>query len=239
MKKGELTTQQIVILIILIVSFLIILFLLFRLSLGATSQKEICHNSVITRGKSLFTEALDCKTDYICISGGGDCENFISSSKIEIKLDEKSKESIMKVLADQMSSCWWTFGEGKINYGTSGGTSLKCAICSIIRFDGKIQESLQSISYKEFYDYLEKTKKDEAKTYLAYLYTSWSLDSLKISSEFNVPLDGDSINTAESYSIITGIDDNLFNSDSFLETVLIKSKETSTKTKCEEFVTKA
>ena len=57
-KKGELTTHQLVGLIILIVSFAVILFLLFRLNLGETTNKEICHNSVIMKGKSIASKLI-------------------------------------------------------------------------------------------------------------------------------------------------------------------------------------
>ena len=49
-KKGEMTTQQIVLLIILIASFAVILGFLFKLNFGAESEKDICHNSVVLRG---------------------------------------------------------------------------------------------------------------------------------------------------------------------------------------------
>ena len=52
-KKAELTTQQLIGLIVLIVSFGVILFLILRLDLGETSKKEICHNSVLLKDKSL------------------------------------------------------------------------------------------------------------------------------------------------------------------------------------------
>ena len=47
--RAELTTQQIVGLIILIISFVIILYFIFALNLGETTDKEICHNSVALR----------------------------------------------------------------------------------------------------------------------------------------------------------------------------------------------
>src|SRR3989339_538597 len=78
-KRGELTTQQIVGLIILITSFAVILFLLFRLNLGEISEKEICHNSVVLKGQSpsnFDVGNLDCKTNYVCISGGEDCKDL-------------------------------------------------------------------------------------------------------------------------------------------------------------------
>ena len=74
-KKGELTTQQLIGLIVLIVSFGIILFFFVRLSLGETSDKEICHNSVVLKSQSaLKTGPFDCKTSYVCI--GEECEDF-------------------------------------------------------------------------------------------------------------------------------------------------------------------
>lgn len=55
-RKGELTTQQLVMLIILILSFAVILFFIFRLNLGGTTNKEICHDSVVKKNQVLFLE---------------------------------------------------------------------------------------------------------------------------------------------------------------------------------------
>ena len=52
MKRGELTSQQLVTIIILIISFAVILILIFKLNLGQESDKEICHNSVVMNSKS-------------------------------------------------------------------------------------------------------------------------------------------------------------------------------------------
>ena len=154
-KRGELTTQQIVGLIILITSFAVILFFFFRLNLGETTDKEICHNSVVLKGKGTLAKlaagggSLDCRTNYVCISGGGKCEginptetkkiNLIDSEKPEdIK---KNKEAIMEVIADEMADCWWMFGEGKIDYIETGLTKGNyCSICSQILFDDSLKE---------------------------------------------------------------------------------------------------
>ena len=152
--QGELTTKQLVTLVILIVSFIIILFLIFRLNLGETTDKEICHNSVVLQGQSKIASGpLDCKINYLCISGGGDCEGT-ASEKVEV--NPENKDEIMKAIADEMASCWWMFGEGKIDYGTAASDSVDYAICSIVEFNGKTQEKLSIISYSEFYKYLEK-----------------------------------------------------------------------------------
>src|SRR3989339_574623 len=94
-KRGELTTQQIVGLIILITSFAVILFLLFRLNLGEISEKEICHNSVVLKGQSpsnFEVGNLDCKTNYICISGGEDCKDFNHTNIINININQKPEK---------------------------------------------------------------------------------------------------------------------------------------------------
>ncbi|MBU2503438.1 MAG: hypothetical protein KJ879_00065, partial [Nanoarchaeota archaeon] len=108
-KRGELTTKQLVTIIILITSFIIVLFLLFQLNLGETSDKEICHNSVTLRAKaSVFSGSLDCKTNYLCVSSGGSCEGITETSTAEV--DAGNKTQVMEALADEMVSCWWQFG---------------------------------------------------------------------------------------------------------------------------------
>src|SRR3989338_2930165 len=107
-KKGELTTTQLVTIVVLIVSFIIILFLIFRLNPGEQTNKEICHNSVVLKGKtSGFAGSLDCRTNYLCISGGGDCQDA-STSKIEV--DASNKNEIMEAIAKEMADCRYMFG---------------------------------------------------------------------------------------------------------------------------------
>lgn len=147
-KRGELTTQQLVGIIILIASFAIILFLLFRLNLGESSAKEICHNSVIMKSQSkLAVGSVDCKTNYVCISGGEKCEEFNPTATV----NAKTKEEIAAVLEKEIEDCWWMFGEGKIDYigyWISKPGSLEthsCAICSIVKFDKQIQEEIPEV----------------------------------------------------------------------------------------------
>jgi hypothetical protein len=143
-RKGEMTTEQIVMIIVLIVSFLVILFFFFRLNLGGTTNDEICHNSVVLRSKSAgIAGGLTCKTDYVCISGGGSCTNLNAGTTISVTPTDKN--AIMKVLADQMADCWYTYGEGKLDYlelnfgqqTVTGGSG--CGVCSTIGFDNNIQ----------------------------------------------------------------------------------------------------
>ncbi|MEK6897639.1 MAG: hypothetical protein AABW93_03860 [Nanoarchaeota archaeon] len=243
--KGELTTKQLVTLVILIVSFIIILFLIFRLNLGETTDKEICHNSVVLQGQSKIASGpLDCKINYICISGGGDCQGFPATDKA--KVNPKNEIEIMKAIADEMADCWWQFGEGKINYG-SGAISghVDYAICSITAFDKKIQEKVSEISYSEFYNFLKTSKKgDSTESYLQYLYGVDDISSIPAQEQIKVSIFQDKILTAGKYSVITGIDNNIvdiIDDDEILFVYIVPTAETQARTTSgsKEFITKA
>ncbi|MCK5149776.1 hypothetical protein KAJ87_02530 [Candidatus Pacearchaeota archaeon] len=174
MKKGELTTQQIVMLIILITSFVIILFLLFRLNFGETTEKEICHNSVVLKGNSQLPDnalSLDCKTSYICISKDGSCDKMKNSEIKKVASDEE----VYQILADELADCWWMFGEGKIDYVQKDLISnLYCSLCSQIAFDESVKEipgfEEGIFNQKDLYDFMSKEKLSGGeKTYLEYL----------------------------------------------------------------------
>ncbi len=209
-EKGELTTQQIVMIIILIVSFIIILFFIFRLDLGHETDKEICRNSVAMKDQSkLISGPLDCKTNYVCISGGGKCEGITTTITKDIDLNKPdAKEQIEKAIADEMADCWWMFGEGKADYvgfsikdSTFGGVA--CSLCSMISFDKKIQgDEKLNFDYKKFYDYLQSTEKETGKSYLYYLYGSQKVEDVEkiISVDSQEPID-----FTKQYAVLTGI----------------------------------
>jgi hypothetical protein len=205
-KKAEITTQQLIIIIILIASFAVILFFISRLNLkGISSESQICHNSVVMKAATEgFVGKLDCKTNYICISGGGKCDKISATTTIKVNPD--NKEEIIKAIADEMVNCWWMFGEGEINYlGISDKEALAsttCAICSIIDFDDEILEKNYKISYREFYEYLNENNKDESQSYLEYLYDSSNVDELK--EKVFLDIDNNFILDNSQYAIVTG-----------------------------------
>ena len=173
LKKGELTTQQIVILIVLIASFAVILFFIFRLNIGQETEDEICHNSVVTRGKSILptdTFPLKCKRSYVCLSSDGTCEKMVKPDLRKVQTEEE----VYEVLADELADCWWMFGEGKINYAGSDLTSeLYCSICSQIAFDDSIKEVFGGDSFSEefFQNYLLSKEVHKGETYAEYFGT--------------------------------------------------------------------
>jgi hypothetical protein len=183
-KTGELTTTQIVTLIILLVSFIIILFLLFRLNIGKESDSDICHNSVVTKGNPALPAAatpLKCSRTYICITKDGSCE---SMTKPEIK-KVKTKEEVYNVLAEEMANCWWMFGEGKVDY-IGKDPFFKdnyCSICSQIAFDNSLNEIegiKDNISKDDFYNYLSLTPvPDKGINYAEYFFGTNDINGLK------------------------------------------------------------
>jgi hypothetical protein len=142
-KRGELTTQQLVTIIILIISFVVILFLIFRLNLGETTDKEICHNSFVMKAKAKnLAGELDCRTEYLCIVKDGDCQGINPSR--EIKVD--NKEEIIEAIENEINDCWWMIGECELDYGGFWDTGgYHCAICSIIKFGDGIQKQYAEI----------------------------------------------------------------------------------------------
>ena len=238
-KKGELTTKQLVTIIILIVSFIVILFLIFRLNLGETSDKEICRNSVILKGQSkLSTGPLDCRTNYLCISGSGECEAISQTSETEVDADNETQ--IMKALADEMSDCWFQFGEGEVNYGSVSPSEfgIEYALCSIVSFDESIQNNNLELTYQKLYDYMRTTQKSNPQTYLQYLYGTNTLDGIDDVGYVEFDL-SESINTGERYSIITGIDNNPTpQNDVILKVYIIPTDETNSRLDSGKFITK-
>jgi len=179
-KKAELSTQQIVLMIILITSFLVILFFLFRLNIGEKSEEQLCHNSVLQKA-SVFSEApLQCYRNYVCITKDGSCEGLTKPEKIKVK----SLDEVYGALSDEMADCWWTFGEGKVDYVGEGFTKNNyCSICSQIYFDDSL-ENLEGVEDKkiskdELYNYLIKNNYSQDQTYSQYLFGTNNIESLK------------------------------------------------------------
>lgn len=200
-RRAEITTEQIIMIIVLIVSFIVILYFILRLNPGGTSNAEVCHNSVVlqAKGTKYLGNSLQCKTDYVCISGGGNCAGMTPTSTITV--DANDKTQVMKTIADELSTCWDTFGGFKIDYlGPSFSGGSECAVCAIVGLDSKIP----SITYKDFFDYLANTKKDSSQTYLQYLYGfSTVQDFISIQRESQLYSSG-VITTGDQFSIITG-----------------------------------
>jgi hypothetical protein len=219
LKRGELTTAQIVTLVVLVASFLVLLFFLFFLNLGGTSEKEICRNSVSMRTSPVLpseTIPLNCKTSYICITEDGSCEQWANTEKKKVK----TKDEVYQILAEQMADCWWMFGEGKLDYvGKDLTHNNYCSICSQVAFDGSLASISDfrdgNISKDDFYSYLSTHKTSGADiTYSEYFFGTNNLSELKkMVSEQNNGVGGTfgKITLNKQYYVMMGITSNINN----------------------------
>lgn len=141
MKKKGMGLWVAVFFILAIIGFAILLSFLMRSSVLQTGHSSICESSVAARsaGKG-FINNLNCQTDYVCVSGGGTCENMQPTVNVNVK-DPANNTQIMKAIADQMALCWWEFGEGKLDYVGTLNTGTYCGVCSIVGFSTKIQQA--------------------------------------------------------------------------------------------------
>lgn len=195
-KRGDLTSKQLVGLIILIVGFAIVLLFFWQINWTETASREACHQSVIlkaTAPQSTITKfildlkgliQLKCKTKKICITDSSnffvkaDCEEFAGEKYDTIRVSkdpEKQDEEINMIIAREMAECWGMMGEGKLNIFpkelTGKSMTKKCIICTRIAFDKDLKEEKQHIEKLAEYLINHKVPNKEI-TYWDYLTSS-------------------------------------------------------------------
>ena len=125
--RGELTTQQLVIMIVLIASFSILLLFLLRFDFKGSTREEICRESVVLASKSGTGVSLNCQTSYECLSSGDSCQSLKSAEIVRIKNDQE----IVEHVADSLVSCWNMYWKGEYDFVSfSAGTTKSCGICN-------------------------------------------------------------------------------------------------------------
>jgi len=207
-RKGEASTGTIIMVVFAILALAVLLyFLLFKINPQSLTNKEICHDSVVLRATTKnVIGSLNCKTDYVCISGGGKCRGV--EPTITVKVNPNSKEEIMSAIASEMKDCWWMFGEAKLNFLNLIETQIlkrtTCAVCSVINFDDKVLEKGHQVTYEGFYNYLNSIKKSESETYFHYLYNSYSIEELQEKSYLKADIKNTPIITNDNYVVLTG-----------------------------------
>lgn len=127
-KRGELSSAQIVTIVLAIAGFIIIFIFAsaFFRDRGEVDMK-LCELSVLTRATSPVASLqasvpLKCTTQKICISESGKkdaCPEFLGEENVkhvELKGNDEEKSRIIeKETAEAMLTCWLTMGEGKLN----------------------------------------------------------------------------------------------------------------------------
>lgn len=164
-KKGEITTSELIGIIILLASVAIIIFIYFQINWTGKIDDAVCHESVILRGTLPQTLGaknivpLKCQSEKICIRGDkflfgkGDCNEEYGKAKGVTKEDVKDVNDINRVVAQEMLSCWQMMGEGKLsifpqsfwerhNIAFLGKAESSCVICTRIALD---ENSIDSV----------------------------------------------------------------------------------------------
>ncbi len=146
-RNGELTSKQLVTIILLVVGFAILLIFYASFPWRQEASKQACHQSVVMRATMPSVAQnmiqLNCKTSKICLTASrfGKCKEFEGSNDVR-RIVVRSKEDIERALIQEMYDCWWMMGEGKISlfsryiaetYGLSK-IYPTCVICSRIAF---------------------------------------------------------------------------------------------------------
>ena len=158
-KRGELTSTQIVFIILAIVGFIIVALLFSSLFLeqGALTQRELCKLSLIERatipiiGNKIVP--VQCSTEKICItSKGNECEQFIGEEnvrnvRINSNKPDEAREIIERESANAMFDCWSMTGEGKIDIFDSTDSIVdlakpKCIVCSRVAISEEVDENI-------------------------------------------------------------------------------------------------
>lgn len=91
---------------------------------------------------------LKCKTEYECITLGGQCEQ--GYSEINVGNDKEIKKEI----ADVMYKCWDMLGKGDRQF-LRHSSETQCVMCTVIQFDNRIQNKYEKIA--ELNKYLLET----------------------------------------------------------------------------------
>lgn len=198
-KRAEMTTQQIVILVVLIASFAVILLFFSKLNFGSESQKEVCHNSVIMRAKTPGEMVpLNCQREYVCISMKNSCDKMTNAKVYKVKTEDE----VYDVLANELADCWWMFGEGKVDYvGKDTLPGLYCSLCSQIAFDNSTKEIFGGETFEKIrlHDYMANVERTNGESYSEYLYGTNDLEDVSGGLSFG------EINLSKNYYAMMGV----------------------------------
>lgn len=198
-KRGSITAQQLVTIILLIAGFAIVLLVFSQISWTGQIDKEVCHQSVILRATvpsaTQGLVPLKCKTSKICVTSGiigGKCEEDFHNVKGITKAKVNEVKDVEKLISQEIVDCWTMMGEGKVSLFSQywadtfgiGGVYPTCIICSRISFDEKLNLNLDNINVLK---YMREHKIPNGNvSYYAYLageggqFSASDIDSLEV-----------------------------------------------------------
>jgi len=206
-KNADITTSQIVMIILLVAGFAIIVFFIIQLSWSGQINRQVCHESVVLRG-TLPSLAqgyvpLKCMTDKVCITSStfGSCSAFEGVkgvTKVRISSDnEKARKDIERTITQEIYNCWTMMGEGKLSlfsqalaqtYGI-GTVYPTCMLCSRIAFDvASLEKTGVDLSKIDVLEYMMSHKvPGKNVSYYSYLEGT-SPAKIAVSEDISLPI---------------------------------------------------
>ncbi len=172
--RGELTSSQIIGIVLAIAGFAVVLiFVSILYSGGNQTNAEACRLSVLARATAptavQANVPLKCTTNKICVSAGArSCDAFVGEqgvSLVKVSKDTLSQPvQLQQILADTMYSCWSMMGQGKLDLfgnaaryvGFSNGKST-CVICSRVAFASDISNTTIESAFSGLDTFLQGT----------------------------------------------------------------------------------
>jgi len=188
-KRGTLVQATLIGIIIILLGAAMIFFFLKAVPFNEQTDIEACHNSVILRNNAL-------------LKGEGPTPEIPLNCKTQkVKISTTNSEIIQKEIANQMYTCWWMLGEGKMEFWSEsswkefglGNVKSACVICSTIEFSDALKRKNLQL---DMASYIENTKVPSRNiTYLQYFTED---DDVK----FPTDVDATKISTDKDYVVL-------------------------------------
>lgn len=172
-KRGDLTSMQIILLVLSIAGFVIVMIFFFAFRDIGITEDELCKLSVLTRAttpqEAQAIIPIKCTTKKVCLTDmDSNCElNFAGEKDVRVvKLSgtPEEKARIIEIASvESMYTCWDNMGQGKLdlfwNYAklrNLESTKVSCVICSRLAVD--LKESDNVFPKVDVYRYMEQTQ---------------------------------------------------------------------------------
>jgi hypothetical protein len=176
-KRGTMSMLQAII-IFLLATFILFLFVQnFADFFKSAGDKQLCRLSVeaASKVKNIKKINLECYTQFLTFKNDAVYKKSINSKEYKLMSlksipnsegDERKKDFLKKVLAEEVFDCWDQFGAGEKTYlGIWHTQHVRCAICSKVRFTQKYP----SVTFGEFEEYLETKINSKETTFKEFL----------------------------------------------------------------------
>lgn len=155
-KRGEITFIAVSI-IVLIVSFFTLLgfFGTIGNDVANASQDSVCRAWITANSNTGIKTSKD-------IAKVGDASEFLSALNKKcyadsITIKSKKSEDIYESIGDEMSRCWYRYGEGKSDFLSNfDSTGNWCFLCGVVEFDDKLKDEKPQ-EFSDFVNWLSKT----------------------------------------------------------------------------------